>query len=50
MPMPSYIFKPDRDKDFYVLWSDVTESPLMWGSLETMRAEWIPVGDLLEPF
>lgn len=29
--MPSYVIKVDRDVDFYVYWSDITENPWYWG-------------------
>jgi hypothetical protein len=29
--MPSYIVKPDRGEDFYVIWSTVVEAPLAFG-------------------
>lgn len=37
--MPSYLVKPERDVDFYVLWSTVTESPHAWGTAEWFRSE-----------
>jgi hypothetical protein len=27
----TYIVKPDRDEDFYVLWSDIVEAPTAFG-------------------
>ena len=33
----SYVIKVDRDQDFYVVWSDMVEAPLMWGNrLQTL--------------
>jgi hypothetical protein len=29
--MPTIVIKPDRDRDFYVGWSTVTENPHWWG-------------------
>lgn len=34
--MPSVVIKPDRDRDEYVVWSTVTESPHGYGSREQM--------------
>lgn len=36
--MPSYPIRPNPDKDFYVLWSTVTDSPYGAGSREDIRA------------
>jgi hypothetical protein len=30
--MPSYIIKINKEDDFYCLWSEVTESPHVWGT------------------
>lgn len=35
--MPSYVIKPNPDKDFYVLWSDNTESPWAWGPADEVH-------------
>lgn len=37
--MPSYIVKPERDKDFYVLWSTVTDSPHAWGTRQELSED-----------
>jgi hypothetical protein len=41
--MPSYIIKPERDRDFYVYWSTVVEAPVAFGDreyiLSYLRAE-----------
>lgn len=29
--MPSYIVKVNKDEDFYVQWSEITDSPYCWG-------------------
>jgi hypothetical protein len=40
--MPSYIVKPDRDVDFYVMWSDVVEAPTTWGARKDFKAaQWM---------
>lgn len=35
--MPSYVLKPSRSEDFYVLWSDIVEAPLYMGDAADMR-------------
>lgn len=41
--MPNCIIKQDPDVDWYVLWSDVTESPSVWGPKAEVQAEaWDP--------
>jgi hypothetical protein len=30
--MGQTLIKPDRDEDFYVLWSSIVEAPLAWGT------------------
>lgn len=30
--MPHYLIKPQRNEDFYVYWSDISECPIVWGS------------------
>jgi hypothetical protein len=37
--MPQYIVKPERDRDFYIYWSTVTDSPWQWGTRAVMEAE-----------
>ena len=45
--MPTFIVKPKRDEDFYVLWSTVVDAPTGYG----MRAELIgPFGGPAERF
>jgi hypothetical protein len=34
--MPSYVVKCEKDVDFYVYWSDITENPWCWGDRETL--------------
>jgi hypothetical protein len=35
--MPSYIIKPDRAEDFYVVWSTIVEAPLAFGPREYLQ-------------
>lgn len=37
-----YVVKPDRDKDFYVVWSDVVEAPVWAGTRQEALAEDCP--------
>lgn len=30
--MPKYLVKTNRDEDFYVYWSEITDSPYFWGT------------------
>lgn len=51
--MPSYVVKVNREEDFYVLWSDVTESPHVWGDraeVEEYMKTYAMAGDLPERF
>ena len=34
--MADTIIKPNKDEDFYVLWSSIVDSPLAWGSAEEL--------------
>jgi hypothetical protein len=34
--MPSFIVKPERGIDFYVLWSTVVDAPIAWGSRQEL--------------
>lgn len=39
--MPSYIIKPEREQDFYVMWSTIVEAPTGWGSrAELTEDQW----------
>lgn len=39
--MPSYIVKPECDRDWYVVWSDVVEAPTAAGTREELkRSAW----------
>lgn len=38
--MPAFVVKPDPAVDFYVYWSTVVESPLAWGSIAELEADW----------
>lgn len=29
--MPTYIIKPEPNRNFYILWSTITDSPTAWG-------------------
>lgn len=37
--MPKFVMKVDRDRDLYVYWSTVVESPVFIGNREEMLAE-----------
>lgn len=37
--MPSYIVKPDRVRDFYVLWSTIVDAPTAFGTRAELTAE-----------
>lgn len=32
IPVSNTIYKPEKDVDFYVLWSDNTDFPICWGT------------------
>lgn len=36
--MPSFIIKPKRTEDFYVLWSTIVDAPTAFGSREDLSA------------
>lgn len=36
--MPSYVIKPDRDQDFYVMWSEIVDAPTGWGTRAEFKA------------
>jgi hypothetical protein len=36
--MPTIVIKPDRDVDFYIGWSTVTENPHWWGPRSEVTA------------
>jgi hypothetical protein len=36
--MPSYIVKPDREVDWYVMWSDIVEAPTGGGTRAQVKA------------
>jgi hypothetical protein len=36
--MPAYIVKDNPGEDFYVMWSDITESPYGWGTRAEMES------------
>lgn len=38
--MSSSIVKPNRDTDFYVLWSDNSDAPLCWGTRAELEEDW----------
>ena len=41
--MPSYIVKPDRGVDYYVVWSDIVEAPTAAGTRAEIQAcAWRP--------
>ncbi|MFD6565482.1 hypothetical protein [Micromonospora profundi] len=35
--MPSIVIKPERDRDFYVIWSTIVEAPTAWGTRAEVR-------------
>lgn len=37
-----FIVKPERDADFYVIWSNIVEAPLGTGSRADLKAEGFP--------
>lgn len=51
--MPSYIVKDTPKDDFYVYWSDITDSPHVWGTREEVGEYMTQIGqgaDLDERF
>lgn len=47
--MPSYIVKPDRDEDFYVMWSEVVDAPTGWGTRAEFKANpWFTPDDVAD--
>lgn len=36
--MPSFIVKPNRDEDFYVLWSTVVDAPTAYGTRDELAS------------
>lgn len=43
--MPRYIVKTNKDEDFYVVWSEIVDSPLYWGTRDQLVAQY----DLADP-
>lgn len=48
--MPAYVVRPSKDEEFYVLWSDITDSPYCWGNRAEMRENWRHMGSHVGPW